>query len=97
MAASKPYSSTSHLHFSAPPAMPTARQPWIFAIWPTMDPVAPAAPETTTVSPALGRPTSSRPKYAVIPVTPNALIAVSIGTPSGTGAGADGVPGFTQA
>ena len=38
------------------------------AICPTADPVAPAAPETTTVSPAFGRPTSSSPKYAVIPV-----------------------------
>src|SRR4029077_16699599 len=52
--------------------MPTARQPLILAIWPTTMPVAPAAPETTTVSPALGWPTSSRPKNAVKPVITNA-------------------------
>jgi hypothetical protein len=57
-------------HFSGPPAMPTTRQPLIFAIWPTSPPTAPAAPETTTVSPALGLPTSSRPKYAVTPGMP---------------------------
>jgi len=37
-------------------------QPLILAICPATEPVAPAAPETTTVSPATGRPTSSRPK-----------------------------------
>jgi hypothetical protein len=36
--------------------MPITRQPWILAIWPAIEPVAPAAPETTTVSPALGLP-----------------------------------------
>ena len=34
--------------------MPTTRQPLIFAIWPTTLPTAPAAPETTTVSPGFG-------------------------------------------
>ena len=42
------------LHFSGPPAMPTTRQPLILAIWPATAPTAPAAPEMTTVSPALG-------------------------------------------
>ncbi len=46
--------------------MPTTRQPLIFAIWPTTVPTAPAAPETTTVSPGCGLPISSRPKYAVM-------------------------------
>ena len=52
--------------------MPMARQPLILAIWPTTLPTAPAAPETTTVSPAFSRPVSSRPKYAVSPVIPSA-------------------------
>ena len=60
-------------HFSAPPAMPTTRQPLILAIWPTTWPTAPAAAETTTVSPATGRPISSSPKYAVIPGMPRTL------------------------
>jgi len=38
------------------------RQPLIRAIWPATLPTAPAAAETTTVSPALARPTSSSPK-----------------------------------
>ena len=42
--------------------MPMTRQPAIFAIWAAAEPVAPAAPETTTVSPGFGRPTSRRPK-----------------------------------
>ena len=77
--------------------MPITRQPWIFAICPAADPVAPAAPEMTTVSPTFGRPTSRSPKYAVMPVGPSALIAVWTGTPSSTGAGADRVPGRAQA
>ena len=56
---------------SAPPAMPTTRQPLIFAIWQTAAPTAPAAPDTTTVSPAWGLPMSSNPKYAVIPGMPS--------------------------
>ncbi len=50
--------------------MPTARHPAILASWPTTDPVAPAAPETSTVSPATGRPTLNSPQYAVTPVVP---------------------------
>ena len=46
----------------APPAMPTTRQPLMRAIWPATEPVAPAAPETSTVSPGLGSPRSSSPK-----------------------------------
>ena len=41
--------------------MPTARAPLIFAIWPTTEPTAPDAADTTTVSPALGLPISSSP------------------------------------
>ena len=37
----------------------------IFAICPTIDPTAPAAPLTNTVSPALGLQMSIKPKYAV--------------------------------
>ena len=73
MHASKPSSSTTHAHFSAPPAIPTTRQPLIFASWPTVCPTAPAAPDTTRVSPAFGWPTSISPKYAVIPGMPSTL------------------------
>src|ERR1700691_5627996 len=52
--------------------MPPARQPLIRAICPTMLPTDPAAPETRTVCPGSGRPTSSRPKYAVSPLMPRA-------------------------
>ena len=67
-----------------PPAMPITRQPLILAICPTTEPVAPAAPETTTVSAAFGSPISSNPKKAVIPVVPSAEIASSGGVPTGT-------------
>ena len=50
--------------------MPTTRQPLILAICPTTLPTAPDAPETTTVSPALGCPVFKIPKYAVIPGIP---------------------------
>ena len=50
--------------------MPTTRAPAILAICPATDPVAPAAAETTTVSPAWGRPKSVIPMYAVAPVGP---------------------------
>jgi hypothetical protein len=53
--------------------MPMARQRLILAICPTSDPTAPAAPDTTTVSPACGRQISSSPKYAVRPGIPSAL------------------------
>src|SRR5437762_1484297 len=62
--------------------MPTARQPLILAICPTTLPTDPAAPDTTTVCPGSGRPTSSSPKYAVRPLMPS--------TPRCTGAGAGG-------
>jgi hypothetical protein len=47
--------------------MPTTRQFLIFAICPTTEPTAPAAAETTTISPGFGWPVSRSPKYAVIP------------------------------
>ena len=50
--------------------MPMVRQPLILAICPTHDPTAPAAVETTTVSPAFGWPISSSAKYAVRPFSP---------------------------
>jgi len=40
--------------FESAPAIPIARQPLILAICPTSDPTAPAAPDTTTVSPGFG-------------------------------------------
>ena len=60
-AASKPNSSISARHLSAPPAMPTARQPLSFAIWPTSEPTGPVAAATTTVSPGFGWPMLRRP------------------------------------
>ena len=48
-------------------AVGITRHPLILAIWPATEPVAPAAPDTTTVSPALTGPTSVIPKYAVRP------------------------------
>ena len=57
--------------FTGPPAIPTVRHPVIFAICPTADPTDPAAVETTTVSPAAAWPISSRPKYAVMPLSPS--------------------------
>src|ERR1700737_2338165 len=56
MHASNPNSSTTTRHFSGPPAMPTTLAPAILAICPASDPVAPAAAETTTVSPGCGPP-----------------------------------------
>jgi hypothetical protein len=56
MQASNPKSLTD-AHFSAPPAMPTTRAPRILPICPAVDPTAPAAAETTTVSPDFTRPT----------------------------------------
>ena len=57
-------------HFSGEPAEPMTVHPLILAICPAIDPVEPAAPDTKTVSPSSGWPTSSRPKYAVRPVVP---------------------------
>jgi hypothetical protein len=64
--------------------MPTARQPLIRAIWPTAEPTAPAAEDTSTVSPGCGRPTSSSAKYAVIPGMPRMPSAVEIGASAGS-------------
>src|SRR2546426_3247504 len=56
--ASKSSSFSTYSHLSRDDAMPTARQPRIFASWPTTEPTAPAAAETTTVSPGFGWPRS---------------------------------------
>ena len=48
------------------------------------EPVAPAAPDTTTVSPGCAFPTSSMPKYAVIPVAPSTPLIWRMGSPAGT-------------
>ena len=42
--------------------MPTTRPPMILPICPATDPTAPAAAETTTVSPSFGCATSNMPK-----------------------------------
>ena len=42
----------------------------MFAIWPTAEPTAPAAVDTTTVSPGRGKPISVKAKYAVTPFNP---------------------------
>src|SRR5713101_3527455 len=80
MHASKLSSSTTYRHLLGEPATPTARHPLILASWPTIDPTAPDAAETTTVSPGFGWPMSSRPTYAVKPGMPRTPIAVEIGT-----------------
>src|ERR1700733_1356021 len=59
--------------------MPTARQPRIFAICPTADPPAPAAVETSTVSPGLGSPIVSSPTSAVTPFMPRTPSASEYG------------------
>ena len=51
--------------------MPTTRAPSIFAICAATEPTAPAAADTTTVSPACGLPMSWMPMYAVRPVMPS--------------------------
>lgn len=45
--------------------IPTTLHPLIFAICPTREPTAPAAPLTTSVSPDFGLHNSRKPKYAV--------------------------------
>src|SRR5688572_28955803 len=60
--------------------MPTARHPRIFASCPTAEPTAPAAAETTTVSPAFGAPRSYSPTYAVTPGIPAAPRYAEAGT-----------------
>ena len=47
-------------------------------VWPTTEPVAPAAPEITRVSPGLGLPTLTRPRKAVLPVAPSTLKAHAV-------------------
>src|SRR6266403_4079816 len=84
MAASKCASLTSQAHLFLPPAVPITRQPLILAIWPATEPVAPAAPDTTTVSPALILPISIIPKYDVRPLTPHRLSARLGGVPGAT-------------
>ena len=51
--------------------MPTTRIPWIFPICPTSDPTAPAAADTTSVSPSFGWPIWRRPNHAVRPMWPS--------------------------
>src|SRR5215472_12116009 len=70
MATSAPSVLVSHVHLSSVPAVPTTRQPRILPICTTREPVAPAAPETTSVSPPLGLPISLRPYQPVKPGTP---------------------------
>lgn len=97
MAASIPSSPVSQSHFAFPPAIPMTRHPLIFAICAAAAPVAPAAPETTTVSHAAMRPTSSSPIYAVSPVTPSVFSATGSGTPGGTLLVARSLLGLTTA
>lgn len=52
----------TYLHFSSDPAIPITLHPWFLAYYTTKAPAAPAAAETTTVSPFLGLPTSKNPK-----------------------------------
>ncbi len=76
-------------HFSGPPAMPTTRAPAIFAICAATEPTAPAAADTTTVSPSWGRPMSCMPTYAVRPVMPRTPRNELVVTP--------GISGITNA
>ncbi|MEU4811323.1 hypothetical protein AB0H20_19170 [Nocardia fluminea] len=64
MHASKRATSVTQAHLALPPATPITLHPSAFAIWPAMDPVAPAAPDTSTVSPAEGLPISIMPSKA---------------------------------
>lgn len=66
-------SSSTKRRLCSPPAIPITLHSWIRAIGLAIEPTAPAAAETTTVSPAAGRPTSSSPKYAGYPVIPSPL------------------------
>ena len=83
----------SQLHFSSLPAIPTTRQPLILAIWHTIEPTAPAAAETTTVSPFFGCPMSRKPKYAVGPVKPRTEIKAVSGNPVFYGSFTTSLPG----
>src|SRR5881409_1447391 len=82
--ASKSSSFSTYSHLSRDDAMPTARQPRIFASAPTTEPTAPAAAETTTVSPGFGWPMSRSPTYAVIPGIPRTPSAVESGAAFGS-------------
>src|ERR1700756_2354943 len=84
MQPSKPSSLRAYSHFSCAPAIPTTWHPLIFASWPTIAPTAPAAADTTTVSPAFGCPTLRSPKYAVRPGIPRTPNAVEIGASEGS-------------
>ena len=74
--------------------MPIVRQPAILASWPTIDPVAPAAPETTTVSPGSGLPTSNNPYQAVSPVRPR-IESMAVGGSAGS-TGVKPLPSVTR-
>ncbi|TNN72006.1 hypothetical protein EYF80_017794 [Liparis tanakae] len=63
-ASSKP-SSLRKATLASEPAEPTTLQPLILAIWPTMEPTAPAAEFTSRVSPSWSPKTSSIPYRAV--------------------------------
>src|SRR5712691_3215045 len=87
MAASAPSSLVRYAHLSSVPAVPTTRQPKILPIWTTRDPVAPAAPDTTSVSPALGLPIILSPYQPVKPGIPR--------TPRYAASGKDGSTGLS--
>src|SRR5690606_7125119 len=67
-------------HLCAPPATPTTRQPLRLASWPTPEPTAPLAAETTTVSPSFGAMIRFRPYHAVMPGMPTAPRYADSGT-----------------
>src|SRR6266851_962860 len=87
MEASAPSSLVRYAHLSSVPAVPTTRQPTILPIWTTRDPVAPAAPETTSVSPGLGLPIILSPYQPVKPGIPS--------TPRYAARGSDGSTGLS--
>src|SRR3546814_6212001 len=51
--------------------MPTVRHPSSLPIWPTADPTAPAAVETSRVSPGFGSPMPVSARCAVTPLLPH--------------------------
>ena len=54
------------------------------ASWPTTEPTAPEAADTTTVSPALGLPIFIRPHHAVMPGMPSTDSAADNGAALGS-------------
>ena len=74
----------------APPSRPTRREPTTrdaplsLAICPTIDPTAPAAPDTNTTSPGCIGAICSSPRCAVNPVRPSTPRYADSGTPSST-------------